>query len=414
MSKPFAATSSFVAWSMAAAVCAPALGDGAKPQVIAWGWNADGQATVPGGLSDVVEVDGIYHTVALRADGSVVSWGRNNFGQSNAPVGLIDVMAISAGINHTLALRRDGSVTGWGKDSEQQISGPSGVSPVIAVEACGYGSMVLKPVGTVQSWGGALYAPPVSLTGVTQIAGEDLHCVARKADGTVVCWGSATYNGTWNYGQSTVPAGLTGVRKVAAGAYHTLALKNDGSLVAWGRNNSGQRDVPSGNTFVDMDGGNDFSMGLTDQGRVLCWGANGYQQLNVPPSAQSGVYQVAAGGHHCVVMQGPPISIQTVRPISGSIEGGTAITIFGSNFRADSIVTVGGQSATDVVVVSSNMITAKTPAGAVGPALVAVDFGTADVFYYSPMCAEDLDGDGAVGGSDISLLLLNFGECPAP
>ena len=29
-----------------------------------------------------------------------------------------------------------------------------------------------------------------------------------------------------------------------------------------------------------------------------------------------------------------------------------------------------------------------------------------------PGCVEDLDGDGEVGGSDLSLLLLSFGPCP--
>lgn len=400
--------------SSASFFAASAFGQGAKPQVLAWGWNSYGQCAVPAGLSDVIEVDGMTNTVALRSNGTVVAWGLNGDGQCNVPPSLRDVSAISAGNFHTLALRKDGSVTGWGRDNNQQVTGPSGVPSAIAVEACGYGSMVLRPDGTVQTWGGALYTPPEGLSSVTQIAGEDIHCAVRKADGTVVCWGSATYNGTWNFGQSTVPSDLTGVQKVATGVYHTLALRNDGSLVIWGRNSSGQRNVPPGNTFVDMDGGNDFSIGLTNQGRVLCWGSNGYQQLNVPTSAQVGVHRVAAGAHHGVALQGPPISIQTVRPISGSIAGGTAITILGSNFRPDSIVTVGGAPATNVVVVSSSMITANTPEGTIGPALVAVDFGTADVFYYSPVCAEDLDQDGEVGGSDISLLLLNFGDCPAP
>jgi alpha-tubulin suppressor-like RCC1 family protein len=402
---------SLIAVFVASAFCAPAPGQGAVPQVMAWGRNSNGQTAVPTGLSDVVEVDGMVHTVALRADGTVVAWGLNGDGQSSVPAGLKDIAAISAGSFHTLALRRDGRVTGWGRDNTEQVSGPSSVAQAIAVEACGYGSMVLKPDGTVQSWGGALYTPPIGLAGVTQVAGEDIHCAARRSDGTVICWGSATFDGSWNFGQSTVPAGLSGVRKVATGAYHTLALKTDGSLVVWGRNDSGQRNVPVGNTFVDMDGGIDFSIGLTNQGKVLCWGGNGYQQLSVPASAQSGVYQVAAGGWHGIALQGPPITIQTVRPISGSIEGGTPITILGSNFRNGSIVTIGGAPATDIVVVSPTMITAKTPPGAVGPTNVAVDFGTATAFYYSPICSEDVDGDGEVGGSDISLLLLNFGPC---
>jgi hypothetical protein len=401
-----------VALSLSFALCAPAWGQGAAPQLFCWGRNDEGQCAVPQALSDVIAVDGIYHTVALRSDGTVRAWGRNGDGQCNVPSNLADATAISAGIFHTLAQRANGSVVGWGRNDAQQCSGPAGVTGVRAIEACGYGSMVLKADGTVQTWGGSIYAPPTGLSGVVQIAGEDVHCAVTKGDGTVVCWGSGTTtSGAFNYGQSIVPTGLANVQKVATGSYHTLALKTDGSLVIWGLNDSGQRNVPAGNTFVDMDGGNDFSIGLTNQGKVLCWGGNGFQQLSVPASAQSGVYQVAAGGWHGIALQGPPITIQTVRPISGSIEGGTPITILGSNFRSGSIVTIGGVPATDMVVVSPSMITAKTPPGAVGPTNVAVDFGTATAFYYSPICSEDVDGDGEVGGSDISLLLLNFGPC---
>lgn len=409
---PARAVHSSVALSFAAALCSPALGQGALQQVFCWGRDDESQCAVPQGLSDLVEVDGIYHTVALRADGTVVSWGRNNYGQSAVPAGLVEVAAVSAGINHTLALRRDRTVTGWGWNASQQVSGPSGVAQALAVEACGYGSMVLKADGTVQTWGGSIYTPPTGLSGVVQIAGEDVHCAVTKSDGTVVCWGSGTTtSGSWNYGQSIVPTGLANVKKVATGAYHTLALKADGNLVGWGLNTSGQTTIPTGEVFADMDGGNFFSIGLTVDGRVRCWGSNAYGQTAIPSGAQSGVMQVAAGGNHSIALKGPAATIQSVRPVYGVVQGGTAITITGVNFRSGAAVTIGGAPATNVVVASSSVITATTPPGVRGPAVVAVDYGTAEAFYYSPACAEDLDEDGSIGGSDISLLLLSFGPC---
>lgn len=319
-----------LAISIAAALCTPALGQGALQQVFCWGRNELSQCEVPQGLSDVIEVDGIYHTVALRADGTVLAWGQNNYGQRNVPPGLSGVRTISAGINHTLALRADFSVVGWGRDNFQQCSGPASVPNVQAIEACGYGSMVLKADGTVQTWGGSIYTPPVGLSGVVQIAGEDVHCAVTKTDGTVVCWGSGTTtSGSFNYGQSIVPPGLANVKKVATGAYHTLALKADGSLVGWGLNTSGQITIPSGEVFMDMDGGNSFSIGLTTDGRVRCWGSDTYGQAAIPAGAQSGVMQVAAGGNHSVALKGPAATILTVRPIHGVVQGGTAITITG-------------------------------------------------------------------------------------
>jgi hypothetical protein len=38
--------------------------------------------------------------------------------------------------------------------------------------------------------------------------------------------------------------------------------------------------------------------------------------------------------------------------------------------------------------------------------LMLLDFGPCNA------CSSDLDGDGRVGGSDLSLVLLDFGPCP--
>jgi hypothetical protein len=66
--------------------------------VVAWGYNDNGQTTVPVGLTGVVAIAaGGFHTVALKSDGSVVAWGSNFFGQTNVPAGLSKVAAIAQG-----------------------------------------------------------------------------------------------------------------------------------------------------------------------------------------------------------------------------------------------------------------------------------------------------------------------------
>lgn len=65
-------------------------------------------------------------------------------------------------------------------------------------------------------------------------------------------------------------------------------------------------------------------------------------------------------------------TISAVSPGSGPATGGTAIAITGTDFLSGATVTVGGASATNVVVVSVTEITAITPAGTAGAAAVVV------------------------------------------
>lgn len=65
-------------------------------------------------------------------------------------------------------------------------------------------------------------------------------------------------------------------------------------------------------------------------------------------------------------------TVSSIAPSSGPLAGGTAVTITGTNFEATSTVTIGGASATSVVVVSDTSITAITPARTAGAKDVVV------------------------------------------
>ena len=65
-------------------------------------------------------------------------------------------------------------------------------------------------------------------------------------------------------------------------------------------------------------------------------------------------------------------NVTSVSPNSGSSNGGTNVTISGSNFSAGSTVQFGGVNATNVNVVNANQITATTPAHASGTVNVVV------------------------------------------
>ena len=105
------------------------------------------------------------------------------------------------------------------------------------------------------------------------------------------------------------------------------------------------------------------------------------------------------------------IHVTYVQPISGPASGGTAVNINGMNFPNSVSVLFAGVTATDVVVVSSTLITAVTPVGVPGMTVVTVNGVGGEAFYYRSNCQSDLDGSGGVDSSDLGILLLDFGSC---
>ena len=111
-----------------------------------------------------------------------------------------------------------------------------------------------------------------------------------------------------------------------------------------------------------------------------------------------------------------PPTITGVSPSTGLTTGGTSITISGTGFLSGATVTIGGTPATNVVVVSANLITATTPSGSVGPANVVVtNTNTGTVtdtggFTYStlPTVTGVLVDDGTAQRSMVRSLTLTF------
>jgi large repetitive protein len=73
-----------------------------------------------------------------------------------------------------------------------------------------------------------------------------------------------------------------------------------------------------------------------------------------------------------ITVTAPAPTVVSVSPSSGTIAGGTAITISGTNFLAGATVKLGGVAASGVTVVGATSITAVTPAHAAGAVDVTV------------------------------------------
>ncbi len=310
----------------------------ANGTVVAWGYNGNGETTVPAELrTDAGPVPCVIFTslnvtngtpnlaeltsgatrvaagddfsVALRGDGAVVAWGLNGLDQCRVPGGLGGVVNVAAGNTHGLAIKtnNNGCVVTWGSNIRGQTNVPSAaLADVVAVAAGGEHNLALKNDGTVLAWGwdvnGQANVPP-GLSNVVAVAAGGQHSLALKADGTVVVWGDNAA------GQTNVPAGLSPVVAIAAGERHSLALRYTGEVVAWGWNGYGQRDVPSEarSDVVAIDAHKNHNLALKADGTVLAWGCNAFGQTNLSVGL-SNVVAVTAGGRHNVFLTAQPTS----------------------------------------------------------------------------------------------------------
>jgi len=235
--------------------------------VSAWGANTVGQCAVPSDLGAVTAIAaGSGHGLALKTNnnGSVVAWGWNACGQAKVPAAALhDVMAVAAGGAHSLALKRDGTVLAWGRNNAMQTNVPAGLDSVVAIAAGGQHSLALKADSTVVSWGWNGYGQTntIGLGDVVAIAAGENHSVALLTNGCVVAWGCG------DRGQTEVPlAARSGVVAIAAEKDHTLALKSDGTVVAWGGNAYGQTNLPAGlGKVVALAAGERHNLFLTAQ-----------------------------------------------------------------------------------------------------------------------------------------------------
>ena len=153
---------------------------------------------------------GVYHTCALRSDGSPVCWGRDRDGQDSPPEERF--ASINGGRESTCALRSDGSAVCWGSDYLGQVSPPEG----------------------------ELFASLGS--------GSSRHTCALRPDGSPVCWGND------DDGQASPPENER-FASVSGGEYHTCALRHEGTAVCWGSDEHGQSSPPEGERFAPTENG---------------------------------------------------------------------------------------------------------------------------------------------------------------
>jgi len=188
---------------------------------------------------------GKYHTAALSASGDVFCWGLESSGQLGlgsrrlkAPtpqkvdtLSGIGVTALSCGMYHTLALTADGEVY-----------------------SCGYGGSFMSGAGALGHGDRTQLEEPTKLAffgdggsgGVraATISAGGYHSVVRDVDGGVWSWGRGEWGRLGHYDSSDClePTRveecdeLGGIQAAFAADAHSACLAADGAVYTWGRN----------------------------------------------------------------------------------------------------------------------------------------------------------------------------------
>ena len=324
-------------------------------QVLAWGYNGDGQlgngtntdsntpvsVSLTAGTTVTALAGGGFHSLALNSTGQVLAWGSNVDGQlgnggiadTNTPVPVslasgTTVTAIAGGGGHSLALTSTGRVLAWGNNSHGQLGNGTYTYSRTPVPV----SLPLGPRGQ----------PTI----VTAIAAGALHSLALTTGGQVLAWGDNTYGQLGNGGSgtlsntpvfATLPLSTTVVTAIAGGGIHSLALTSDGGALAWGNNRYGQLGngtttstgcacVPTpaqvnfapGTIVAAIAGGGVHSLALTSTGQVVGWGNNSSGELgngtitnsSTPVvSASRGALAIGAGWNHSLAIQLPATAV---------------------------------------------------------------------------------------------------------
>ena len=274
-----------------------------------WGWglNAMGQAGHWYTADDVVQpvqigsdtdwsviAAGLYHSLAIKTEGTLWAWGHNFYGQLGCPATTFSSIplrvgsasfwsSVSAGHYHTLAIEGDTDLYAWGRNTWGQ---------------CGNGED-----------GNQLDDAVYLGRGWKQVSAGYTQSAAVRHDGTLWAWGGSgmyAYLGNGTSVGSNVPVQVgtdSDWEMVSVGGtgYFTLALKQNGSLWAWGQGIKGQLgdgtytgevlspvEVQPGTVWTDIAAGNEFGLGM--KGDILySWGNNQYGELGVGGNDRSNV-----------------------------------------------------------------------------------------------------------------------------
>ncbi|WP_237702477.1 hypothetical protein [Opitutus terrae] len=236
---------------------------------------------------------------------SLVGWGSSaGFEIPFRPIPPVQATKVATGIYHTLALRPDGTVSAVPGYPAPATTVPSGLADVVSLAAGNMVSGAIRSDGTFAIWGEGkfgLNSPPAGLERVRSIAFGARHAVALKLDGTVISWGERGNEFPSEPGAGDLPADTRNVVAIAAGDYLTLALRRDGSIVgAVPYPSELRRDVRD---LTAIAAGGSFALGLRANGSlVILYNTSGNGHAEIPPGLDD-IKQIAVSTTDCLALR---------------------------------------------------------------------------------------------------------------
>ena len=305
-----------------------------RQQNLAPGFN---MMKVPAELkNDIKSISSYSHfTVGLSNAGKVYVWGSTKLGTTGIDMKNIPeevrnnkVLFAAAGVDHAIAILEDGRVIGWGNNTLGQYPGTTYADRVVNVNEllpdgrvdasnvkdvrCGYQSTaIIMKDGSVISFGnsnGCLNMNMINnYTNVVDVQYTGNYLIALLDDGKIGVGNMKGIYDTVNGDPKLKMGKYLGKRKVKdiATTNNTIALlvvdeKADAAatndvekaaareLIFSGSFTFGEKNVPAlaaDEYFVQIDGGANHYVGLSNKGNVYAWGSNHLGQCDVDAKA---------------------------------------------------------------------------------------------------------------------------------
>ncbi len=230
---------------------------------------------------------GYQHALALKNDGTLWAWGSNSYGQLGlgydggdfiqlpTQVGTSnDWVYVFAGIYHSFAIKSNGTLWAWGSNYQGQLGDGTDILRNAPVQigtdddwvkiSAGYDHTIgLKNDGTMWNWGYGTMSVPLQLgteTNWVSIATGAFHNLALKSNGTLWAWGqnSSGQLGDGTTVDKTTPVQIGGLNEwktITCGWDNSAAIKTDGTLWNWGWNILSPEQKGDENNWADVAAG---------------------------------------------------------------------------------------------------------------------------------------------------------------